>query len=95
MVSLLGLGAISMVVDGLLLGSMIALLFQTRKFAAHHRKCDQQIGEVKTFLYDHVRNLESRLSHLQAVVQAQTDLKEVSGDSAERPNVCFNGGKLD
>ncbi len=95
MLSLLSLSAITMVVHGVLIGSVMALLFQTRKFAVHQHKCDQQIGEVKTFLYGHVRNLESRLSHLQAVVQAQTDLKDVSEDSAERPNVCFNGGKLD
>ena len=84
-----------MIVHGALLGSVMGLLYQARKFSAHHRKCEQQIGEVKTFLYGHVRNLESRLSHLQTVVQAQTDLKEVSEDSAERPNICFNGGKLD
>ena len=95
MLSLLSLSVITMVVHGVLIGSVMALLFQTRKFSAHHRKCDQQIGEVKTFLYGHVRNLESRLTHLQTVVQANSDFKEVSEDSPERINVCFNGGKLD
>lgn len=94
MLSLLGLGVIELIVYGVLLGSVLALLFQTQKILAHHRQCDQQIGEVRTFLYEHVRNLESRLTHLQTVVQAQMDLKDVSGDSAERP-ICFNGGKLD
>src|SRR5882672_4399360 len=74
MLSLLSLSAITMIVHGALLGSVLGLLYQARKFSAHHRKCEQQIGEVKTFLYGHVRNLESRLSHLQTVVQAQTDL---------------------
>lgn len=93
--SLLNLNITSVVVDGALLGSMMALLFQTRRFSAHHRQCEQEIGEIKNFLYGHVRNLESRLAHLQTVIQSQTDLKDVSADSAERPNVCLNGGKLD
>lgn len=93
--SLLNLNIMSLMIDGALLGSMMGLVFQARKFSAHHRKCAEQIGEVKAFLYGHVRNLESRLMHLQAVIQAQTDLKDVSEDCAERPNVCFNGGKLD
>ncbi len=95
MLSLLSLSVITMVVHGVLIGSVMALLFQTRKFSAHHRKCDQQIGEIKTFLYGHVRNLESRLTHLHTVLQAQTDLKDVSEDSPERIHICFNGGKSD
>ena len=96
MLSLLSLSAVAMVIHGVLLGSVIGLLYQAQKFAAHQRKCEQQIGEVKSFLHGHVRNLESRLTHLQTVVQANSDLKEVSEDSAERHNVCFNGGgKLD
>src|SRR5712691_8058249 len=96
MLSLVSLSALTMIVHGILIGSVMALLYQAQKFAAHQRKCEQQIGEVKSFLHGHVRNLESRLTHLQTVVQANSDLKEVSEDSAERHNVCFNGGgKLD
>ncbi len=96
MLSLLSAAAMTLIVQGILVGSVLGLLYQMRKLTVRSEATEKQFVAMYCHVRDDMDTLEGRVNSLQTTLKARRYAEKISEYLHESPDVClYNGGKWD